>query len=251
MHRATFNGAYNGRDWEAVVLVATLGEGAELRVSYGKGAKGYELLVESNDAGQALRSLGWWDEIQGGSMAIEGRRETLGGPLVGNVWVKDFRMKEAPAGIKLLQVITLVGLPAAAAAGEGVSFAGLEGSFTYDGGLLTFGEMEAWGPVGVYVDKGGWMNFNQNSIAMQGAVVPANTLQKILGFIPFLGLLLGDGLIAANFEISGKLDDPRVDPKPYSVLAPGVLRKLFRLKADPEGDRSGDKPGAEPPIVRD
>ena len=77
MHRGTFNGAYDGRYWEQVILIATLSEGAELKVNYGKGEKGYELLVESDDAGQALRSLGWWDEVQGGSMAIEGRRETV------------------------------------------------------------------------------------------------------------------------------------------------------------------------------
>lgn len=251
MHRGTFNGAYNGRDWEAVVLYATLGEGAELKVNYGPSDKGYELQVESNDAGQALRSLGWWDEVQGGSMVIEGHRETVDAPLAGNVWVKDFRMKEAPAGIKLLQIITLVGLPAAAAAGEGVSFAGLEGAYTYDDGLLTFGETEAWGPVGVYVYEGGWMNFNENSIAMKGHVVPANTLQKLLGFIPFLGLFLGDGLVAADFEVSGKLDEPEVVGKPASLLKLGFLRKLFRLKGDPEGDDTENKPGAEPPTKRD
>ena len=237
MHRGAFNGAYDGRDWEAVVLYATLGEGAELRVNYGKGEKGYELLVESNDAGQALRSLGWWDEIQGGSLAIEGRRESIAAPLVGNLRVKDFRMKEAPAGVKLLQVITLVGLPAAAAAGDGISFAGLEGSYNYDKGLLTFGEVEAWGPVGVHVDKGGWMNFNENSIKMQGVVVPANTLQQLLGIIPGVGLLFQEGLIAANFEVSGKLEEPDVKGKPGSVLALGFLRKLFRLKVDPKDEQ--------------
>lgn len=251
MHRGTFNGAYNGRDWEAVVLYATLGEGAELKVNYGKGEKGYELLVESNDAGQALRSLGWWDEIRGGSMVIEGRRKAIDAPMTGNVWVKDFRMKEAPAGIKLLQIITLVGLPAAAAAGEGVSFAGFEGAYTYDDGLLTFGEMEAWGPVGVYVYNGGWMNFNENSIAMTGHVVPANTLQKVLGFIPFLGLFLGDGLVAADFKVSGTLDEPDVVGSGASLFKVGFLRKLFRLEGDPEGDEPEDKPGAEPPGFRD
>ena len=34
MHRGTFNGAYNGRDWEAVVLVATLGESESQRRDY-------------------------------------------------------------------------------------------------------------------------------------------------------------------------------------------------------------------------
>ena len=247
MYRGAFNGAYDGRNWEAVVLYATLGQGAEIRVNYGKGEKGYELLVESNDAGQALRSLGWWDEIQGGSMAIDGRRQSIDAPLTGNIRVKDFRMKEAPAGVKLLQIITLVGAPAAAAAGEGISFAGFEGSYAYHDGLLTFGEVEAWGPVGVHVDKGGWMNFNENTIEMQGVVVPANTVQQLLGIIPIFGLLFQEGLIAANFEVSGKLDEPTVKGKPGSVLALGFLRKLFRLKGDPKTDQ----PGTERPSQRD
>lgn len=251
IHNGLFIGAYDGSNWEKVFLTAILLEGAELKVSYGKGDKGYELLVESNDAGQALRSLDWWNEVQGGSMVIEGRRESIDGPLACNVWVEDFRMREAPSGIKLLQIITLVGLPAAAAAGDGISFAGLEGSFTYDDGLLTLGETEAWGPVGVYVYKGGWMNFNEDTIAMRGHVVPANTLQKVLGFIPFLGLILGDGLVAADFQVSGSLDNPDVRGSPFSLFKVGFLRKLFRIEGDPENDEAEEKPGAEPPVKRD
>jgi hypothetical protein len=251
MYRGAFSGIYDGLYWEAMGLYATLGEGGKLEFSYGKGEKGYELLVKSDDAGQALRSLGWWDEVQGGSMVIEGRRETIDGPLKGNIWVNDFRMKDAPAGVKLLQIITLVGLPAAAAAGEGISFAGLEGSYVYHNDRLTFGEMEAWGPVGVHVDRGGWMDFDKNAIEMRGVVVPANTIQKLLGFIPLVGIIVQEGLIAANFTVSGKLDSPNVEGHPGSVPAIGFLRKLFRLKDAPENNEPGEKPGAEPPLPRD
>lgn len=251
MYSGAFSGIYDGLYWEAMGLYATLGEGGNLELSYGKGEQGYELLVKSSDAGQALRSLGWLDGVQGGSMVIEGRRDTIDGPLTGNIWVKDFRLKEAPAGIKLLQIITLVGLPAAAAAGEGVSFAGLEGSYVYHNDRLTFGEMEAWGPVGVHVDKGGWMDFGENAIEMQGVVVPANTIQKLLGFIPFFGLIVQEGLIAANFTVSGKLDSPDIVGHPGSVPAIGFLRKLFRLKSAPESTEPGEQPGAEPPMPRD
>lgn len=249
MYRGAFGGRYDGRNWESLGLYATLGEGAEIKVGYGPGESGdYELLVEANAAGQALRSLGWWDEVQGGSMAISGRRKTIDGPLTGNIWVKDFRLKEAPAGIKMLQIITLVGLPAALAAGEGIGFAGLEGAYVYDKGVLTFKEMEAWGPVGVHVDKGGVMDFNENRIAMTGVVVPANTLQQLLGIIPLFGLIFQEGLIAANFEVSGKIDDPKVEGKPGSLPALGFLRKLFRLKPQ-EG--AGGREGAGPPQPRD
>jgi hypothetical protein len=65
------------------------------------------------------------------------------------------------------------------------------------------------------------------------------------------GLFFQEGLIAANFEVSGKLDEPKVEGKPGSVLALGFLRKLFRLKPQEGDDQPGDSPGAEPPTKRD
>ncbi|MBE9557995.1 MAG: hypothetical protein IMF08_14145, partial [Proteobacteria bacterium] len=85
----------------------------------------------------------------------------------------------------------------------------------------------------------------------KGHVVPANTLQKVLGFLPGIGLLFGDGLVAVNFKVSGTMDDPDVVPSPASIFQLGFLRKLFRAgsEAGPTGD--GDLPGAEPPGIRD
>lgn len=250
MHTTSFTGKYNGRNWESAILTAKLDEGADLKLAYGRGESGYELQVESQDAGQALRTLDWWGEIQGGSLVIRGHRKTVGGPLTGTFEVYDFRMTEAPAGLKFLQLLTVIGLPAAM--DESVPFAGMEGSFTYDNGVLTLGEVEAWGPVGIHVNEGGWLDFNQRSMRLVGVVVPANTVQGLIGKIPLLGFILGDGLIATNFVVSGPLDKPDVNPQEATTLVPGFLRKLFRqTDATGGGQTEDDVPGADLPRSRD
>ncbi|MDH3229983.1 MAG: AsmA-like C-terminal domain-containing protein [Alphaproteobacteria bacterium] len=250
MYAASFTGKYDGRNWESAILTAKLDEGADLSLAYGRGEGGYELQVESQDAGQALRTLDWWGEIQGGSLVIRGFRKSVGGPLTGTFEVYDFRMTGAPAGLKLLQLLTVIGLPAAM--DESVPFTGMEGAFTYDNGVLTLGEVEAWGPVGVHVNEGGWLDFNQRRMKLVGVVVPANTVQGLIGKIPLLGFFLGDGLIATNFVVSGPLDKPDVNPQEATTLLPGFLRKLFRQAETTNGDqKAGDQPGAVSPRVQE
>jgi hypothetical protein len=250
MYTTSFTGRYDGRNWESSILTAKLDEGADLELVYGRGESGYELQVESQDAGQALRTLDWWGEIQGGSLVIRGHRERVDGPLTGTFEVHDFRMTEAPAGLKFLQLLTVIGLPAAM--DESVPFVGMEGAFTFHNGVLTLGEVEAWGSVGVHVNEGGWFDFKQRRMELVGVVVPANAVQGPLGEIPFLGIFLGDGLIATNFVVSGSLDKPDVNPQEATTLLPGFLRKLFRQPEPADGDqKEGDRPGAESPRVQD
>ena len=208
------------------------------------------LQIQSQDAGQAMRTLDWGGEIQGGSLVIRGSRQSVGDPLTGTFEVYDFRMTEAPAGLKLLQLLTVIGMPGAM--DESVPFTGMEGAFTYDDGVLTLGEVEAWGPVGVHVNEGGWLDLNKREMRLVGVVVPANSVQGLIGKIPLLGFFLGDGLIATNFVVSGPLDKPDVNPQEATTLLPGFLRKLFRQAGTTDdGQDVGQTPGAVSPRIED
>jgi hypothetical protein len=243
MHNAGFNGKYDGRNWTVLVVNSTLGEGAGFTLNFQPDSKGYKLTIKSSDAGQALRSLDWWDEIQGGSLVVEARSKTVDGPLAGTFLVLDFKVKEAPAGLKLLQVITIIGLPAAAE--EGVSFAGMEGGFNFHKGFLRLGSVQAWGPVGVNVVKGGWLDFNKDTLGLTGTVIPANTLQGLIGKIPLLGWIWGDGLISANFSASGSLENPKVGSSKASIFAPLFLKKMFRVTPKTDEEKAAEKKARE------
>ena len=79
---------------------------------------------------------------------------------------------------------------------------------------------------------------------LEGIVVPAYTLNRLIGKIPLLGKLLtggeGGGLFAVDYSLSGPLDRPKINVNPLASLAPGVLRNLLRGLA-----KSGTEP--DPP----
>jgi len=250
LHDALFVGRYDGDNWRLASLDAQLDQGATLTLRYepdGTGA--YDLSVESHDAGQALRTFGWFDEIQGGSLVIQGRRETVDGPTVGSFTVKDYRLVESPAGLRLLQLLTVVGLPAAVTS-KGVSFVSLDGSYSYHDGVLLLGGVEAFGAsTGIKIDKGGWLDFNRDIVDVQGVVIPAYAAQGAIGKIPLIGDIItgGEGLVATNFRIVGELGEPDIKVSPLSTLPlPGFLRKLFRVRPKAGDAQDGGQEPASP-----
>ena len=54
---------------------------------------------------------------------------------------------------------------------------------------------------------------------------------------PLIGTILtggeGQGLLAANYRMSGPAADPQVSVNPLSALAPGFLRQLFQYALPP------------------
>jgi hypothetical protein len=80
------------------------------------------------------------------------------------------------------------------------------------------------------VTANGWVDTDRDWLELQGTVAPAYALNSIVGNVPILGPLLGggsQGLLAANYRLSGRENDPEVSVNPLSALAPGVLRQLF------------------------
>ncbi len=98
----------------------------------------------------------------------------------------------------------------------------------------------------MHINSGGKLDFDKDEILLVGVVVPANAVQGVIGKIPLVGLILGDGLIATNFTVKGPLEDPKVTPQAASTFAPGFLRKLFRSHLDKELPPD-TVPGAESP----
>ena len=64
------------------------------------------------------------------------------------------------------------------------------------------------------------------------------------GAIPLLGTIItggqNEGVVAADFRITGPLDRPEVSVNPLSALAPGILRRILRAMDGAGGD--GERP---------
>ena len=64
-------------------------------------------------------------------------------------------------------------------------------------------------------------------------MVPAYTLNSLIGKIPLIGPLIvgekGSGMFAATYSVSGSLNRPDLSVNPLAALTPGFLRGLFSI----------------------
>ena len=80
-----------------------------------------------------------------------------------------------------------------------------------------------------------------NTARLQGTMVPAYSINSVLGDIPLIGTIFtgekGSGVFAATYEFSGDLSKPNIFVNPLAALAPGFLRGLIGIL----GRRNSDK----------
>ncbi len=222
-------------DWRALEIDAAVGDGARLNISYGPTDSGMAMRIATGNAGSALRALGWTERIQGGDFLAIGTQPAPNTPMTGNFSLRRFKTSEAPALARVLQVLSLTGIFNALNQ-KGLEFATLDGDFRYFGGALELKNTRAIGSsIGITTE--GVIFIGDDRARLTGTVIPAYTINRILGSIPILGNILtggkNEGLFAANYALRGRLEDPLVSVDPLSALAPGILRRLVGRDVKP------------------
>jgi uncharacterized protein YhdP len=220
--------------WRSVEIAGTPDAGqeflAEIRSS-GKNSRA--LKATSSDAGAVFRNFDIFPNIVGGSLNVTGTfDDTLPQhPLTGDLTIADFRLAKAPLIAHLLNVAALAGI-VDLLSGEGIPFSHLDAPFTLSDGVLGLKNAHASG-TSLGLTARGEIDLDHNRMAVQGTIVPAYILNNILGNLPLVGDLFtdgpGGGLIAINYSMSGKTQDPDMSVNPLSAFTPGVLRGLFNI----------------------
>ena len=73
-------------------------------------------------------------------------------------------------------------------------------------------------------------------ISLRGTLVPATTLNKVIGSIPFLGKILvgkktGEGIFGVSFKIKGPPKNLKTTVNPIKTLTPRfIIRTLEKIK---------------------
>jgi hypothetical protein len=220
--------------------VDALVDGKAVSLQYLPQAGGHTLRFEADNAGQALSVLGISNSIRGGKLIVEGHPRKLGGPrdLAGTAVLENFKLNNAPVVAKLLNALSLTGI-LSLLSGEGLTFKKARVEFIWtDRGppqqmqnvrMLKLKEGQTSGASLGLTFEG---NIDQwkNVYDLRGTIVPVSDLNRVLNAIPIIGTVLtagGEGIIAATYTITGPKDKPEVMVNPLSVLAPGILRKMF------------------------
>ena len=225
---------YGETGLDTLQMVGTLNEVAPLALAFETMADGRRILsITTTNAGALARTTGLFNEAEGGDLKIVAAIEDTeaGLEMVGRIEVEDIRIVNAPA---LAQVLTLASLTGILNAmnGNGITFVRADIPFTYANGVLVVDDARAFGPsLGITLE--GQVNQSGNEIELFGTLVPAYSINSILGEIPLIGNLIvgrkGEGLFALNYSVSGPLDEPVITVNPLTALAPGFLRNFFRL----------------------
>ena len=145
----------------------------------------------------------------------------------------DFKVKEMPALTKLLSLASLQGI-ADLMTGEGIRFNEFEMNFNNKNKLMTIDEIYAIGPA-ISILMSGYVESNK-LISLRGTLVPATTLNKVIGSLPLIGNILvgkktGEGIFGVSFKIKGPPKKLKTTVNPIKTLTPRfITRTLEKLK---------------------
>ena len=147
--------------------------------------------------------------------------------------IYNFKLKEVPALTKILTLASLQGI-ADLLTGEGIRFNEFDMKFKNKNKLMTIEEIYAIGPaISVLMD--GYIQTDE-LISLRGTLVPATTLNKVVGSIPLLGDILvgkkvGEGVFGVSFKIKGSPKDLKTTVNPIKTLTPRfITRTLEKIK---------------------
>ena len=147
--------------------------------------------------------------------------------------IYNFSLKELPALTKILTLASLQGI-ADLLSGDGISFSEFEMNFENKDKIMNINEIYAIGPA-ISILMEGYIEKN-NLISLRGTLVPATTINKVIGSIPILGDILvgkktGEGVFGVSFKIKGPPKKLVTTVNPVKTLTPRfITRTLERIK---------------------
>ena len=222
---------YDGGHWQHIDLRGALPDGGKaIEIRMHKIPEGHNIVLYSADAGVFLKALNITDTIVGGSIEVAGiRKGNWEAPWTGTAEMKRFRVANAPGMARLLTVASLTGI-SNLAAGKGIKFRRVRLPFVFENDTATIKNAQGVGSE-LGITASGTVDFAKDAIDINGTIVPAYTINSLLGKIPVIGTIFsgekGGGIFAASYKVSGPVEKPVMSVNPLSALAPGFLRNLL------------------------
>ena len=219
-------------------MEGTLSSGALLHFSLEPQAGKRLVTVRSRDAGAVARAFDIYDNAIGGDLLMEAvlHDDRPGRPITGTVRIDRYQLADAPTLARLLTIATLTGI-VDVLKGEGIAFSEFVLPFSIEDDVVTVRNARTSG-FSLGVTAGGTVDLETDRVNISGTVVPAYSLNSLVGNIPLLGELLtggeGGGLFAATYRVGGTTEQPAIAVNPLSILAPGFLRGLFSFLEEVE-----------------
>jgi hypothetical protein len=203
------------------------GSGAPLTVSLAPSSGPRVLAAETTDAGTAFRLVNFFPSVRGGEARLEVNLDGKG--------------HAAKTGILAARRFVVLGdtvelySPEGGAqrryAREQTHFDELRAPFALGHGQFVLQESYLNGPL-LGATVGGKIDFDKQSVALDGTYIPIYGINSIPNQVPVLGEILsggkpGQGMFSIAFQVRGPLGRPQVLVNPFSIFAPGPFQELL------------------------
>jgi hypothetical protein len=235
--------------WNTVLLKGDMAKEKPFELTIRPSSDGNrDFVMTASDAGEALRIMEFYDEMQGGKMQITGKYNDKNPdrPLIGKMNISDYHIIDAPYLARALSIMSLTGI-LDELEGGGLKFSYLEIPFIKNLGEIEIKDANASGTSIGFTGSGTIYTY-ANVIDISGTVIPAYFLNSALGHLPIIGKILtgvdkGSGMIAFNYSMNGSTDEPNITVNPLSALTPGIFRNVFDLFGQEEKDTNINSTG--------
>ena len=153
-----------------------------------------------------------------------------------NLKISNFKVSKVPALTQLLTLASLQGI-ADTLTGEGIRFSELEMDFNSkksEKNVINIEEFYAIGPAISLLMEG--YIVKKELVSLKGTLVPARTVNKVIGWIPVVGKILigskiGEGVFGVSFKMKGPPKDIKTTVNPIKTLTPRfITRTLEKIK---------------------
>lgn len=197
------------------------------------------LLVETPNGGELIKTLGIVTNIEGGKFMLSAEFDDNkpSHPMTGRILMEKHNIRKAPVLAKILTLASLSGI-LNGLNGNGIVFDKMMIPFTYEDGIVYFKDARTVG-ASLGITAKGMVNTSDSVLDIEGTVVPAYTLNSMLGKVPLIGKALvggeGEGIFATNYSVKGPYTDAKVTVNPLSLLTPGFLRGIFDVGESEKG----------------
>jgi hypothetical protein len=214
----------------------------ELTVSRDDGSNLIALKLTPDDAGSAIS--GRVSDVGEAGFAVFGQRLFRGGQGQVNgrlapggadlqVEMSRVRLVQAPALARILTIGSLKGM-ADQLNGAGIEFTKVSAPVSVRGSKLVIGRARATGPA-MGITTQGVIDVDSHSVELSGGIAPSYLLNSAMASAPLIGPLLtprkGDGLFGLTYSAKGPFASPKISVNPFSLAAPGILRRLFENRS--------------------
>jgi hypothetical protein len=190
-------------------------------------------LANFADAAHSLMDV---DGFAGGAATLQGRLRPDGADM--DVEIRNVRLVRASMLGRILTMGSLRGM-ADNLNGEGIAFARVVAPVKLRGSQLIIGDARATGSA-LGLTARGTVDMDRRTLDLSGAVAPAYGLNSMMGNVPVLGSLLvskkGEGLFGLTYSAKGPFAQPKISVNPFSLAAPGILRRMFEGRPSAERD---------------